>query len=244
METTVTTLEAKRDQILEKYYKAEDAVERAETRFFKKYFGSALHPNDTVKHYRTSYAVQRLEKGESYPKEIFTVYIEDPRYGEDNYRVEVNYYTCGSTGDPFEMDRLVSLGKVAEIIKTQGDTIKADYKELMSGDLVKIKSAIREELNQINQEIKDAEAARENRIKEAAIKDFYTAGDIVFKQPLSAHTYSRLPLSRVEIISINKVNRKTVDVDLVRTGYTATRRVNKEDLDYIIGQQALSNNIA
>jgi len=100
------------------------------------------------------FAIKREHSDYSYLKEMFTVQV-DNRWDED-WRVEVNYYTGGSTADDWELSRLETLGKVAHLIRTKKNELiqtlngldlhknirKGFY--LIEGELNLLKSQLRE----------------------------------------------------------------------------------------------------
>lgn len=63
------------------------------------------------------FAIKREHPEYTYLREMFTVQVRDPF--KDTWKVEVNYYTGGSTAEDWELSRLETLGKVAHLIRTK-----------------------------------------------------------------------------------------------------------------------------
>lgn len=65
-------------------------------------------------------------------KQLFTINFYE-RYREDA-RLELSYYTTGTQSE-FELNRLISLGKIAQIVKSNSERIMRDITDISKSDL-------------------------------------------------------------------------------------------------------------
>ena len=195
METLVKQFEISTSLVEEQRAKI-DEIYQAENfkkqQLVEKFLKPALLEGDEISGSSDQYTVKRAHPNHSYLKDIFTV-SASKRFGEDNHKVEVNYYTCGATNDTFEMRRLETLGDVAKLIRTQGDDLikkldkvaeesnvhQAEYDKLnfLTQENRKLRTAVEEEKeNQFKNNILTA-----NEIKfDRGVKIFRTATKYVF----------------------------------------------------------------
>tara|TARA_R100001443_G_scaffold20619_1_gene32724 strand:+ start:16542 stop:17312 length:771 start_codon:yes stop_codon:yes gene_type:complete len=104
-------------------------------------------------------------------KEICTLSLRKKHWNDVNFNyMEIGYYsTRVSTNDSFEMDRLITLGKITEIVKTNSESILFDIHNLRKENskeiskLSKEKYSLEKEINTLNKEIKDK--AKEENLK-------------------------------------------------------------------------------
>lgn len=94
-----------------------------------------IQEGDVVDAYQTRIDVKRSHPDYSYDKDMFTIYHDTVSWKEDSgYKTEINYYTGGSTNDKWELNRLVSLGRMAEFL-----VVESNYNKI-TDDIAKIKS--------------------------------------------------------------------------------------------------------
>ena len=94
-----------------------------------------IQEGDVVDAYRTRIDIKRSHPGYSYDKDMFTIYHDAMSWeGDSGYKTEINYYTGGSTNDKWELNRLVSLGRMAEFL-----VVESNYNKITDG-IAKIKS--------------------------------------------------------------------------------------------------------
>jgi hypothetical protein len=77
-------------------------------------------------------ATFHVKDQDGYNKEIFSLYFYS-RYKEDT-RLELSYYTTSTQSD-FELERLISLGKVAQLIKSNSERVLKDIADVKMSDL-------------------------------------------------------------------------------------------------------------
>ena len=94
-----------------------------------------IQEGDVIDVYRSRIDVKRPHPDYSYNKDMFTIYHDTVSWKDDSgYKTEINYYTGGSTNDKWELDRLVSLGRMAEFL-----VVESNYNKITDG-ITKINS--------------------------------------------------------------------------------------------------------
>jgi len=83
---------------------------------------------------RGTYATFHLKDEDGYNKEIFSLYF-DERYKQEA-ELRISYYTT-STHSNFEIERLILLGKAAQVIKRSSEIILSTIKDVRNQDLEK-----------------------------------------------------------------------------------------------------------
>ena len=83
---------------------------------------------------RGTYANFHLKDEDGYNKEIFSLYF-DERYQREA-ELRISYYTT-STHSNFEIERLILLGKAAQVIKRSSEEILSTIKDVRNQDLEK-----------------------------------------------------------------------------------------------------------
>ena len=83
---------------------------------------------------RGTYATFHLKDEDGYNKEIFSLYF-DERYKQEA-ELRISYYTT-STHSNFEIERLILLGKAAQVIKRSSEDILSTIKDVRNQDLEK-----------------------------------------------------------------------------------------------------------
>lgn len=131
---TVQELNAQIDQLKKQISKEEKVLEGDIQNFVEDLLKShyIINEGDEVQSGEGYTYVKRVHPEVSYTKDMFTLY-HSSRFGEDQ-EVEVNYYTGGATNDPWELNRLVALGKMAGFLEN-----KETYSKLNDG-IAKLKS--------------------------------------------------------------------------------------------------------
>jgi hypothetical protein len=83
---------------------------------------------------RGTYATFHLKDEDGYNKEIFSLYFDERYQREADLRI--SYYTT-STNSDFEIERLILLGKAAQVIKRSSEIILSTIKDVRNQDLEK-----------------------------------------------------------------------------------------------------------
>lgn len=83
---------------------------------------------------RGTYATFHLKDEDGYNKEIFSLYF-DERYKQEA-ELRISYYTT-STHSNFEIERLILLGRTAQIMKRSSEEILSTIKDVRNQDLEK-----------------------------------------------------------------------------------------------------------
>ena len=132
-----------------------------------------IQEGDVVDAYRTRIDVKRSHPDYSYDKDMFTIYHDTVSWKEDSeYKTEINYYTGGSTNDKWELNRLVSLGRMAEFL-----VVESNYNKITDG-IAKIKSIhgpiakqFYKERFEIEKQLREIELEERRQKKEQFIQD-------------------------------------------------------------------------
>jgi len=212
-----TQLEESKQTLGQNYYQQSEsaAKELRETvlNFFTK--EGVLKEGDTIRGGGYSFSIERPHPGSNYPKEMFSLY-HDTAFGEDTYKLKMNYYTGGAVGpdSPWELERLVTLGKAASVLlDTEKElelnllltTIKSSL-EPITKEYYEKKREIEKEISLIDQEL--------NRQAEAQFLADLTKG-VTFQDTQTIHqstrTYRRV--KRLKLIK-STTSGKSIDVML------------------------------
>jgi len=112
-------------------------------------------------------------------KEICTLSLRKKHWNDVNFNyMEIGYYsTRVSTDNSFEMDRLITLGKITEIVKTNSKSILFDIHNLRKESSKEI-SKLRKEKYSSEKEIHTLNQIRVENIKEENLKTLFNGIDI------------------------------------------------------------------
>jgi len=164
-------------------------------------------------------------------KQLFSIHFYE-RYSEDT-RLELSYYTT-STQSEFELNRLISLGKIAQILKSNSERIMRDITDIRKSDLERENElyAIQSEYEKRISEYRKAEL--ENRKVEV---ELLLRGDGVIFEKEVWFGFKRNYTNRITAIKILEVSKsgKTCTVEYI----TAGRSKGKEercDTESVISQ--------
>lgn len=132
-----------------------------------------IQEGDVVDAYRSRIDIKRPHPDYSYNKDMFTIYHDTKSWRDDDeFRTEINYYTGGSTNDKWELNRLVSLGRMAEFL-----VVESNYNKITNG-IAKIKSIhkpissqLSKETFQIEKQIREIELEERRQKKAQFIQD-------------------------------------------------------------------------
>ena len=113
LETSLETLNSKQWDLTEKF-------EKNLNKYFKEWFRDILDEDITLACSTGVLTFHKKNESKTFTKEVFTLYLEKGYSTSLNYYKDIalNYYTCGSVNDDFEMSRLENLGKVAFQLRT------------------------------------------------------------------------------------------------------------------------------
>ena len=169
----------------------------------------------------SSFKIKRPHPEYSYKKEMFTIYHDSIGWGDedkDKFEATVNYYTGGATNDPWELKRLVTLGKVAELLEN-----KAYYDQFNDG-IADIKRNYRPEKNRILKErfahettVRELKLEEKRQKKEQFLQDLNQG--VEFGEPVSFGNTSK---------TFNKVVGLKV-TDITPSGKTAQLEITVKD---------------
>jgi|9_EtaG_2_1085328.scaffolds.fasta_scaffold48831_1 hypothetical protein len=140
-------------------------------------------------------------------KEICTLSLRKKHWNDVNFNyMEIGYYsTRVSTNDSFEMDRLITLGKITEIVKTNSELILFDIHNLRKNSIKEISKlrkevySLEKEIHILNQEIKD-------KVKEENLKTLFNGINI---EPTYIQVRSNTHINNVKNIKFKRWTNDT-----------------------------------
>lgn len=171
----------------------------------------------------------RMKNEEGELKEIFSIYFYS-RYKEDT-RLELSYYTT-STQSEFEVERLISLGKTARILRDNSEYILKEIADAKKSDLERENELYRIQ-DGYEKEKRSYQKANDERRKveiELALRGdgvtFDTMKEIQFKRNYS------IRVIHIKIVEVSKHSGKTCKVQYItRDGYkTIEENCNTESI--------------
>jgi hypothetical protein len=171
---------------------------------------------------RGTYATFHLKDEEGYNKEIFSLYF-DERYQQEA-TLRISYYST-STNSDFEIERLILIGKAAQVIKRSSEVILSTIKDTRKLDLEKTNELFSNQLkyeNQIkdyrNSELQERKAQIELELKNGGVT-FEVPREIKFK--FNYVIYVKF----LKIIDISKSGKTCTVIFKTRDGFE-TREEN------------------
>lgn len=187
---TVQELNAEIDQLEKQISKEQKILERDIQNFIGDLLKShyIINEGDEVQSGEDYSYVKRVHPEVAYTKEMFTLY-HSSKFGEGD-EVEVNYYTGGATNSTWELNRLVTLGKMAGFLEN-----KETYSKLNDG-IVKLKSITKPVVKELYSKKFELEKQatqiaieEERQNKEQFLQDLKQG--VEFKEPVSFGNTSR-----------------------------------------------------
>ena len=219
LETQKTVLQADLEVSQKEVYKVEKAKIEAITSQVK-----TLFPEDVkIEVYNERIQFLAEQEGTSYDKEIFTLYVERLDYSSTVYdNVRINYYTT-CTNSEFEIDRLILLGKIAEIVKTKKELILNVYNENCLAFKEEL-SSIRKNSYKLEDEIKTLETEIKKIKLDELLQDL--TNGVVFLNPtlLWINSKNRFNIKTAKVVKLNKI-KGTVKISVEREYYNEPQLV-------------------
>lgn len=197
---------------------------------FSKFFRGTVAEDVKVKCISSSIQFHKLNEEGTYDKEMFNLYLKENYFGEKEppYRdVELSYYTT-STNSEWELQRVINLGKVAEVLSkfreqivNDANTLRISYREELDyGNYWRDIHDLNKQIEDIKKVIKEQEV---NSIKEQLLKD-----GIQF----SKGAYIRLKFNyepcvkSIKLIDLNRSGKKATAVFTYTHGEHTSREEN------------------
>lgn len=197
---------------------------------FSKFFRGTVAEDVTVNCLSSSIQFHKLNEEGTYSKEMFNLYLKENYFRENEppYRdVELSYYTT-STNSEWELQRLINLGKVAEVLSKFKEQIVTDANALRISHIEKLeKENYWKDVHDINKQIEDLKKViKEQQIN--SIKEDLFKGGIQF----SKGAYIRLKFSyepcvkSIKLIDLNRSGKKATAVFTFMHGEHTSREEN------------------
>jgi len=227
-------------------YQLEDQLNTETEKVFDKYLKDCFNvPGPytfSIKGYRgESFQVYQhgidVETGEKVKKDIFTLYYEGKKYGMLTSKnvVKINYYTCGSHCDMFELNRMMVLGKVAEVLNNQFHQINGE----MGSELKKVHELFDKKMKPLKAKISSLELEkrelinleRENR-KKARLEDFKKGVEFNSYKVIE-NTNNKYVVTGFKITGFTP-SRKTVMFDYNHRGFKGSGKILTKDIEGLL----------
>ena len=163
----------------------------------------------------TFYFAEQDEDGK-FNREICTLYLRRRNYDQANFdQVNISYYSTNSHSK-FELNRLITIGKLAEIVKEYSKIILNDHRKIVS-KYSKVISKLDSKIFQAKNEVTDAhnEIIRKEKLENS--KRAFTLNGIEFNEPQTVelkngdYAYS---VKRLRILDWVNENRKSVNIEI------------------------------
>jgi len=227
LEKKIETLKSQEKSLLQKEYEIKEALNEE----LKTYLTEVLTEEDImgegdeIEGGDISFTIKRPHPEVSYKKDIFTIYFEgEVFYSDKEKTMKVNYYTCGSTNDDFEMNRLISLGKLAHLILHKKEEISGVVESIIDRYNVDIKAAkgerykIGKEINKIKEEI--------NCLKKEQFNEDLKQG-IVFEKEieLTNNSFSRRNIKLLKLIDLTPSGKTGTFIVKYTNGFEETLKI-------------------
>ena len=172
------------------------------------------------------------DEDSKFNREICTLYLRRRNYDQANFdQVNISYYSTQSH-TKFELNRLITIGKLAEVVKEYSKIILNDHRKIVSKyskQIMKLNS----EIFQTERKVTDAhnEIIRKEKLENS--KRAFTLKGVVFNEPQTVelkngdYAYS---VKRLRILDWVNENRKSVNIEIS----CEVKRWDEEKLEYVV----------
>ena len=184
------------------------------TSFFKGFFGEL--PFHNVGGYDQDSFYFNVADENGFSKEIAKLYLRKSNWDLVGYdEVHINYYST-STNSKFELNRLVTLGKIAKVVKEDSGAI-LDNHHLIVSKYNKVESKLSAKIWGIEKEIRDLyDLIQEEKAEKRKQRAFSNKG-IEFEKPLNfdlKNGYRAWNVKNIRILSWVNENKKSVNIEI------------------------------
>jgi hypothetical protein len=184
------------------------------TSFFKGFFGELPFHNIGGGDQDSFYFNVADENG--FSKEIAKLYLRKSNWDKVGYdEVHINYYST-STNSKFELNRLVTLGKIAKVVKEDSGAI-LDNHHLIVSKYNKVESKLSSKIWGIEKEIRDLyDLIQEEKAEKRKQKAFSNVG-ISFEKPRNIdlkNGYRAWNVENLRILGWVNEKQKSVDIEI------------------------------
>ena len=179
----------------------------------------------------TFYFAEQDEDGK-FNREICTLYLRRRNYNQENFdQVNISYYSTNSHSK-FELNRLITIGKLAEVVKEYSKNILNDHREIIS-KYSKVISKLDSKIFYAKGKATDAhnEIIRKEKVKNS--KRAFTLKGVVFNKAQTfelKNGYQAYGVKRLRILDWVNENKKSVNIEIS----CEVKRWDEEKLEYVV----------
>lgn len=199
--------------------------------YFKEFFYDLPFHNIGGYDCDTFYFIEQNEKGE-FRNDICTLNLRRKNYDQSNFdQINIGYYST-STNSKFELNRLITIGKIAGVVKERSQVILDDQHKIVS-KYSKVISKLDSKIFQAKREVNEAhnEIVRIERLKSS--KRAFTLKGIVFKKSQTfelKNGYQAYNVKGLRILGWVNENKKSVNIELSHE----VKKWDEEKLEYVV----------
>ena len=184
------------------------------TSFFKGFFGEL--PFHNIGGYDQDSFYFNVADENGFSKEIAKLYLRKSDWNKVGYdEVHINYYST-STNSKFELNRLVTLGKIANMLKENSGAI-LDNHHLIVSKYNKVESKLNSKIWGLEKDINEVyRSIQEDKAEKRKQKAFSNKG-IEFEKPLNfdlKNGYRAWNVKNLRILSWVNENKKSVNIEI------------------------------
>ena len=179
----------------------------------------------------TFYFAEQDEDGK-FNREICTLYLRRRNYNQENFdQVNISYYSTNSHSK-FELNRLITIGKLAEVVKEYSKNILNDHREIIS-KYSKVISKLDSKIFYAKGKATDAhnEIIRKEKVKNS--KRAFTLKGVVFNKAQTfelKNGYQAYGVKRLRILDWVNENKKSVNIEIS----CEVKKWDEEKSEYVV----------
>ena len=179
----------------------------------------------------TFYFAEQDEDGK-FNREICTLYLRRRNYDQPNFdQVNISYYSTQSY-TKFELNRLITIGKLAEVVKEYSKNILNDHRKIISKYNRKI-SDLSSAVFHAERKVTDAhkEIIRKEKVKNS--KRAFTLKGVVFNESQTfelKNGFQAYGVKRLRILGWVNENKKSVNIEIS----CEVKKWDEEKLEYVV----------
>ena len=199
--------------------------------YFKNFFHDL--PFEKIDGYDCStFYFAEQDEDSKFNREICTLYLRRRNYNQENFdQVNISYYSTNSHSK-FELNRLITIGKLAEVVKEYSKNILNDHREIIS-KYSKVISKLDSKIFYAKGKVTDAhnEIIRKEKVKNS--KRAFTLKGVVFNEAQTfelKNGYQAYGVKRLRILGWVNENKKSVNVEIS----CEVKRWDEEKLEYVV----------
>jgi len=172
------------------------------------------------------------DEDSKFNREICTLYLRRRNYDQENFdQVNISYYSTNSH-NKFELNRLITIGKLAEVVKEYSKNILNDHREIIS-KYSKVISKLDSKIFYAKGKVTDAhnEIIRKEKVKNS--KRAFTLKGVVFNKAQTfelKNGYQAYSVKRLRILDWVNENKKSVNIEIS----CEVKRWDEEKLEYVV----------